>query len=325
MDRTERFYRIDQLLHEYKVVPLKTFLTELGISRATFKRDLEYLRDRLSAPIEWDRDLNGYRFGKADPLAPRFELPGLWFNASEVHALLTMQQLLADLQPGLLGPHIQPLQARLNLLLESGDHTAEEVQQRIKILHAAARKVTPANFEAVSHALLKRQRLRVHHYSRGSDRETEREISPQRLVYYRDNWYLDAWCHLRDDLRSFSVDTIRKAVILDHKAKKVANKQLDEVLGSGYGIFSGRKTQSATLRFTPERARWVAQEQWHPKQKNRIEPDGGYVLEIPFSDDRELVMDILKYGPDVEVLAPPALRDKVATKLERALERYRAE
>lgn len=324
MDRTERFYRIDQLLNEHRVVPIETFLAELGISRATFKRDLEYLRDRLNAPIEWDRDTGGYRFGRADTLAPKYELPGLWFNASEIHALLTMQQLLTHLQPGLLGPHIQPLQSRLNLLLESGDHSANEVQERIKILHVAARKIATDHFETLSHALLKRQRLRIVHYSRGNDEQTEREISPQRLVYYRDNWYLDAWCHLREGLRSFSVETIRKAFILDKKAKPVGTRQLDETLGNGYGIFSGKAIHSAVLKFTPERARWVSQEQWHPKQKSRLEPDGSFILEIPYSDDRELVMDILKYGPDVEVLAPGGLRARVENLLRQSLSHYQA-
>jgi predicted DNA-binding transcriptional regulator YafY len=77
------------------------------------------------------------------------------------------------------------------------------------------------------------------------------------------------------------------------------------------------------LRFTPERARWVASEEWHPRQKARFEPGGAYVLEVPYGDDRELLMDILKYGPDVEVLAPPALRERVAEALTAARRLYR--
>ena len=84
----------------------------------------------------------------------------------------------------------------------------------------------------------------------------------------------------------------------------------------------GHKTQTGVLRFTPERARWIANEQWHPRQKSRFE-DGYYILEIPYSDDRELVMDILKYGPDVEVLAPEALRVKVLEYLSHATAQYR--
>ena len=322
MDRTERFYKIDQMLHERKLVPLADFLDELGVSRATFKRDLEYLRDRLNAPISWDRDAGGYRFVAANPLSPKYELPGLWFNASEIHALLTMQHLLAHIQPGLLEHHIQPLQTRLNMLLESGDHTADEVQSRIRILHSAARQIQSDYFELISHALLTRKRLTIVHYSRSSDQETARTVSPQRLVYYRDNWYLDAWCHLRHGLRSFSIDTIRKAELQEVSARPVSARTLDESVGAGYGIFSGNKTQVAVLRFTAERARWVAAEFWHPKQKSRFNADGSYSLEIPYADDRELMMDILKYGPDVEVIGPESLRVKTGIALTRALRQY---
>ena len=106
------------------------------------------------------------------------------------------------------------------------------------------------------------------------------------------------------------MDAIRQAAILNIKARNVPDKTLDAELGSGYGIFAGRKTQTAVLRFTPERARWVTREQWHPKQKG-YEKDGAYILEIPYSDDTELILDILRYGPDVKVLAPNSLRDKV--------------
>jgi predicted DNA-binding transcriptional regulator YafY len=151
---------------------------------------------------------------------------------------------------------------------------------------------------------------------------TEREISPQRLNHYRHNWYLDAWCHLRDGLRAFSVDAIEHAEILDKRARDVADKRLDEVLGSGYGIFAGDRVSWAVLRFTPERARWVASERWHPKQEGRLLDDGSYELRVPYADDRELIMDILKYGSDCQVVEPAALQARVAEELRRALARY---
>ena len=83
MDRTERFYKIDQLLKDRKVVSFATLRESLAVSRATLRRDLDYMRERLHAPIEYDRDANGYRFGKPRS-GPRYELPGLWFNAAEI-------------------------------------------------------------------------------------------------------------------------------------------------------------------------------------------------------------------------------------------------
>ncbi len=322
MDRSERFYRIDQLLNERKCVRIDEFLDELEISPATFKRDLDYMKERFHAPIEWDRELRGYRFVQSDPRAPSYALPGMWFNATEIHALLTMQHLLSNLQPGLLGSQIQPLQARLRALLGAGDHSAEEVEKRFRMLYSSRRKVIPEHFQVIATGLLRRHRLRLAHFNRQNGTTLEREVSPQQLVYYRENWYLDAYCHLREGLRSFSLDAIQSAAPTGTAAKDVSKKLLKETMESGYGIFSGPNVQWATLRFSPERARWVAAEEWHPEQRGRYDEEDFYLLEVPYSDDRELIMDILKHGAHVEVLGPAELRKRVREELKKTLTAY---
>src|SRR5205823_1171970 len=229
MDRLERFYKIDRLLKERKLVSFAVFKHELGMSPASVKRDLAYMRDRYNAPIEYDREANAYRFGKPRT-GPRYELPGLWFNASEVLALLTTLRMLGDLQPGMLDGQIEPLRERLRAILGSGDHSWEEVEKRIRIFQPERRAGDPQHFGVIAAA------------------------------------------------------------------------ELDEHLGSGYGIFAGRKVEWATLRFNPAAARWVSAQSWHPKQRTRVDKDGSYYLELPYSEAPELVMEILKYGPDVEVL-----------------------
>ena len=321
MDRSERFYKIDRLLQGGQSVSFARLMAELGISRAQLKRDLDYMRTRFNAPIEYDRDTNGYRLGKPQA-GPRYELPGLWFSAAEIHALLTMQHLLENLQPGLLTPHVKPLLARFDAILGAGEHGKDEVVRRIRVLHQAARAMKQDHFSTAAHATLNRRRLRLRHYNREKDEHTERTVSPQRLVYYRDNWYLDAWCHLREDLRSFAVDAIRRCELLDERAKELSRAQLDEHLMAGYGIFAGRQVEWADLRFTPRAARWVSAQVWHPDQKARTEPDGSYRLSVPYADDRELVMDILRHGPEVEVLGPEALRERVRKLLAEAVSRY---
>ncbi|HCX32703.1 MAG TPA: transcriptional regulator [Rhodocyclaceae bacterium] len=323
MNRTERFYKIDQMIQEHGSVPFAMFRERLEVSRATIKRDLEYMRNRLNAPIVWDRDARGYRFGEPERLGGQYELPGLWFSSQEIHALLTMQHLLATLEPGgLLGPHIRPLLARLNGLLGTAADTAEEIRKRVKIIAMARRTMAVDNFEKIGSALLRRRRVQISYRSRSKDEVTEREISPQRLVHYRDNWYLDAWCHLRGALRSFAVDAILRAEVIQKAARNVSEKTLDQVLGSGYGIFSGRSVTWAKLKFSPERARWVQSEEWHPRQRGRLLRGGAWLLEVPYSDPRELTMDILKHGREVEVLGPAALRQSVRAELEAAAACY---
>ena len=321
MDRSERFYKIDTLLQSNRFVPIGRMLRELEVSRATFKRDIEYMRERLNAPIEWDRDQGGYLY--AGPQNDRQQaLPGLWFNSSEAYALLMMQALLTEMQPGLLGAHIEPLQARLRAVIESGQHPASDVESRVRLLNVAIRPVPDKNFEVVAAALLGRKRLEITYYGRGRDESSRREVSPQLLIHYRGNWYLAAWCHLRKGMRSFAMDAIQQATVLAKPTKGVSKRELDGFIGQGYGIYSGASVRWAKLRFSAERARWVSRELWHPLQRSCQDDTGRLVLELPFTDVRELSMDVLRHGRHVEVVEPPELRLAVESELRQAINQY---
>src|SRR5512137_1415719 len=289
MERTERFYKIQNLLRSRHFVSTQDFMTELGISRATFKRDLEYLRDRMHAPIVYDRDQEAYGFDPAIADSKLWQLPGLWFSADELQALLTMDRLLGDLQPGVLSELIAPLRKRLKSLLDSGEHSAEDIARRIKILSMGSRRVAPAHFRTIATAVLTRKRLKLRHQRRQDGEVIDREVSPQRLVHYRDNWYLDAWCHKRQALRTFSVDAIESVIVTDKPAKEVPEEQLDRHFASGYGIFAGTATQEAQLLFDKNRARWVSLEVWHPQQSGALQLDGTYLLKSPYAQEPELV------------------------------------
>jgi len=323
MERTERFYKIQQLLQNRRLVTRQEFLDELEVSLATFKRDLEYLRDRFQAPIIYDSEREAYRFDDKVADSAVWQLPGLWFSADELVALLTMDRLIADLAPGVLSEVIGPLRKRIQGLLAAGELSAEQVTQRIRVLAMGARAVEPAGFRTVATALLSRRRLRIRHKRRQDGDVLEREVSPQRLVHYRDNWYVDAWCHKRQALRTFAMDAIEQVSVLDKDARDVSDEALDRHFASGYGIFAGADTQDAVLLFNATRARWVCRETWHPKQDGKLQLDGTYLLKVPYAREPELVMDILKYGADVEVLAPESLRNAVAEQHARAASLYR--
>jgi len=319
MSEAVRLYQYRALLGNNRAVPAAELMDKLEISPATFKRDIAKLRDQLRVPIRFDRDLGGYLLDKdgAD-----IELPGLWFSQDEILALVTIQQMLAQLEPGLLGPKLKPLQDRLTGLMEKHGLTSKDIAKRIRIVHAGKRRVKVRQFEAVAAATMARKRMKIWHFNRQNGKTVEREVSPQRLVHYRDNWYLDAWCHLRDDLRNFSIDAIADLHVLDSSAKEVTARTIDEALGVGYGIFGGTPKAWAKLRFTKERARWVERETWHPQQESHTEADGSYVLSVPYSDDREIIGDIMRFGADVQVLEPKELRSKVQKTLLAAVGRY---
>jgi len=116
-------------------------------------------------------------------------------------------------------------------MLESATDSAEEIARRIHIVSAAARHYAPQHFQTIAAALMERQRLVIRYRARSNGTSSQREISPQRLTHYRDNWYLDAWCHLRDELRSFAVDAIFEAKTNDTLARDIPDTELAAALG----------------------------------------------------------------------------------------------
>ena len=321
MDGIDRVYDLITVLGSRRG-PISTadLMARLECSRPTLHRTLTHLRDVYGVPIKTVRGA-GYQFDR--DVDDRIELPGLWFNPEELYALLAMQHLLSELGPGILSNHVEPFRDRIRELLDKATpHAKQFPAERIRILGPHRRDLDDHVFREVAGAVVRRRRMHITYDGRVRNRRTEREISPQRLVHYRNNWYLDAWCHRRRGLRTFALDRIRAFDRRDTPAREVPDTVLDAHLAASYGIFAGKAKSRARLRFSPERARWVADERWHPAQQGQFATDGSYELEVPFGDPRELIGEILRHGANVEVLGPKNLRKAVAGAFAAAAQLY---
>lgn len=320
MSREDRLQQMQRLFRARRSISMNQLMSELQVKRATVTRYISYLKNTFGIPIQWDPTMRAYRVVAGD-IESTAGLLGLWFSPSELHALLTMEQLLRRIEPGVLRSHIEPLKERLKKILGSKAHSLEEIERRVRVLPMTARSVDAKIFQATLTALLNRKKLAVSYVSRNDGGVSRRTVSPQRLVHYRDNWYLDAWCHMKRGLRMFAVDAIRSATILDEVARDMPEDYLKAVLESGYGIFAGRRTRIARLCFSPARARWVSTESWHPRQKGALDKNGNYLLKFPYSNHLELVMDLLRHIPEVEVLGPKSLRRHLNERIKAAAAR----
>lgn len=308
----ERIYKLDRLFRRKKPPSRREIIEMFEISPAQFKRDLEYMRNRLGAPITFDMQAGGYKY-----TAEEFNLPGLWFTEREVYSLLLMHSLLDQLQPGFVREQLGPFRDKLRALLGKSSRGAQSILERMAVSAAPHRPVDPGHFQAICDATLRRRKLRMRYYSRSRAAEGDRVVSPQRVIYYRGNWYLDGWCHEKEAMRRFAVDAVRLASVLEEPALEMpADGQ------QGYGIFAGPAEHTAVLLFDSVAARWVAWEEWHPQQRASELPDGSLQLEIPYSDPQEILMDIMRHGPHVEVLSPASLRHAVAEQHRKAAEKY---
>lgn len=317
MDKLERAYQLDKLLKSRRTsVSKDTLCEELECGWETVKRLIRAMRS-LGAPI-----LNipgqGYLYSKNST----FEMPGVWFSSEELHALLTMQQLASGLSGGFLEGELSRLRERIESILQKSVSTVTHQMHRIRVTDAGKRCRELSLFPAIATALLERQRLHIEYDGRQRGERTTREISPQRLVHYRGNWYLDAWCHKAKALRTFALERIGSVRVADGKCMEVPEAKLERYLATSFGIFGGEPTAEAVLRFASQAAAWVADEQWFPDEAGSWLEDGRFELRIPYNNPTELIMEICRHGPDVEVIAPESLRQAVADRLAEAAAQY---
>ncbi|WP_148862246.1 helix-turn-helix transcriptional regulator [Marinobacter fonticola] len=319
MSRFDRIYRIHDILRTARhPVPKRRFMTELETSSNTLTRDFEYLRDTLGAPLVYNRERNGHEY---DPEAPVFELPGFWMNPSELYALLACEQLLEAVQPGLMAHRLAPLRERIRSLLGETGHDAERISERVQVQPIQVRHTLHQIFEPVAEATLAAHKLRFAYRGRSGKGGSLRTVHPQRLLHYRSNWYLLAHCQKALALRLFSLDRIADPKCLKDPANTIEPTVLNEYATSSFGIFGGQPLGIAHLKFNEHAAQWVADEQWHPDQTGEWRGDS-FHLKVPYADMRELVMDILRYGADVEVIGPVELRREVADRVRNMAARY---
>jgi proteasome accessory factor C len=322
VSRRDRLYQLHDILRQRRTpVARQVLMDELGCSQATLYRLVAELRDNLGAPLEQDEETRGYYYDRS--LAGNFELPGLWISPEELQALLVARHVLGNVQPGLMVDELDGVQQRINQLLGRQGLDFATQPERIQIRHDAGRPVPGDLFETVLKALFQRRRLQITYHGRRRDDISEREISPQRLIAYRGRWYLAAWCHRAEDFRSFALERIRAMHLGEEEALERPAEEISHHFDQAFGIFSGPAEHRARLRFNAEAARWAADEAWHPEQESQWLEDGRYELAFPFGHQRELLMSILSYGPDVEVLEPASLRQAVQAALEAAVEQYR--
>lgn len=316
MAKFESITQLYNVLKQARYPLTNTQLQEkLDRSEASIERYIAELRNTYSLKVIYDREFNGYKLeGDIDD---DIELPSHLFTTQEINALLLIEQIINELEPGFLEEDTRAVKQHLANIRKkfSGGNKIES--RRIRMINIGKRQGNIKHLSRVTQAVLQSKQITICYQSRtrGKDKAVARILSPQRLTHYRDNWYLDAWCHQRQALRTFALERVSDLHLQNVESKKIGHKALDEYYMPTFGIFGGGVYDIAILKFTAHRAQWVAEETWHPRQKGTWLKDGSYQLEIPYGNDIELIGDILKYGDQVEVIAPQELRDKIMIKI----------
>jgi predicted DNA-binding transcriptional regulator YafY len=317
-DKLQRLHRI--FLSRKRPIKIRELADKLECTEKTVRRAIEELQLYFQAPLEYSEEHKGWHYLPGH----NFELPGLWLTPDELQSLILLLHILENFGNGLLNQELTVVEKTIHRLLEARGIKPAGLLQRVKAIPIAHKTIANDTFIKIGEALLQRQLLHIHYIDR-DNKPSQRTLSPQQLVYYRENWYLDAWCHLRQDLRIFSLPRINRIDLHtnngENRALDIPPEQLHQHFASSYGLFTGEPKHTATLRFLAPIAREIATQQWHPAQTYQWD-NQDYILSIPYSDHRELVGDILRHMPNVIVEGPPELKSNLIQKLQQGLQQH---
>lgn len=312
-------YKLYQLLlQRHTPISPQDLAYELECSERTVKRYVKDLRTYFDTPILTKRG-QGYVLDGRSELV---ELSGQWFSTRVLEVLLLLHLLLSRMAPKSLQILTRPLLEKVELHLNRSTTQRTFPTERIRILSSHQRNLKDGVLQSVVGALTDNKQVEITYESSATSSKSTRRLSIQRMVYYRDRWYMDAWDDEREALRTFALDRVREISTLEDPPVLLEDSELDSNLRAGYGIFAGPVIGTAILRFSTEIADWVAEENWHSDQTSSRESDGSYVLRVPYSDSTELVGEILRFGNRVEVLGPNDLKEQVRVQLQSALAAY---
>lgn len=284
------------------------------ISQKTAQLDVDFMRDRMGAPLEYSYKKKGYYYTDDS-----FELPSLWLKQGEIVSLVLAKRLAVSIPDSEIKASLNSaLEKLFASLSEKMGVAVEEVAEKISLKNVEYYGIEEDLFKRVVGSLLKNESARITYYSPHSNKESERNIFPLHLLNYMGNWHLIAYCTLRGALRTFALSRIKNyETATDATVVPTDLPPVKKYLSKHFGIFYGGETIEVTLLFSPKVAGFIKEQIWHKQQQIKETGGGGIILKLPVSDLREIKREVLKFGADVEVLGPDVLREEVKGEIER--------
>ena len=284
------------------------------LSHRTAQRDIEFMRERLGAPLEYDAARRGYFYTDG-----AYELPAPWFSEENVMALALAVRLASAIPDATIKQSLCSLLERAFNLQDSGPNIrAADISEKISVKNIEYSRVDEEYFHAVVDALLGERPVAIAYYSPHTNKKTVRTIVPLHLIHYMGSWHIIAYCTKRRGLRDFALSRVRAVnESLEEITLPPGLPSIKEYTRRHFGIMQGGETREVCLMFAPPVAEWMAEQVWHPLQKTVFETDGSLLMRFPVADFREVRRRILSHGAEVRVIAPEELAREIREEIAR--------
>lgn len=302
----ERFVWFDDKVRSKKY-PNATKLSEhFEVSVKTAQRDIEFMRDRLSSPLVYDKNLKGYYYNDET-----FSLPLIQLSSSELFSLLIAKKILQGISGEYISKELSLAVDKITSIINKHVAEAAVIDNAVSLQLTAYSPVPENIFKIVLEGCLKRRSLCFTYTSPSRNETSKRTVDPYHLFNYMGTWHLIAYCQMRTDLRDFNLLRISDIQLLEDAFAVKQGFDVRKYFSSSFGLYKGNMTTQVTLRFSSEKSRWIKGQIWHKDQKEKVFKDGSIELTFPVASFAEIMMEILKHGSGVEVVKPERLREMI--------------
>ncbi|RUM90816.1 MAG: hypothetical protein DSZ23_01880 [Thermodesulfatator sp.] len=312
-----RLLFIDRKIREGKYPNCTTLAEEWEVSRKTIQRDIEYLRYQLDAPIEYAPGERGYFYTE-----DQYKLPAINIRESDLFAVYLAEKLLVQYEGTPVYESLCSVFEKIENSLPSKisiDGAAD--QAKFTVLPPFSTTIIPAVWETVTACLRSSQRVLIHYRTPGKETSV-REIDPYHAVRYEGDWYVVGYCHMRDEIRTFSMSRILSAKRKEEFFQIPGDFDFKEHAGSHFGVHWGQEDVRVRILFTRQVSDYVLERKWHPSQEIEIRDDGSLVLSMTVNHLLELKKWVLSWGDMAKVLEPASFAEDVRLTLARAVALY---
>ena len=291
---------------------------EYEVNSRTIRRDIEYMRDSLGCPIEFDRKKNGFYYTE-----PSFSLPAVRISKSELFALCVAEKALEQYRATPLYPKLSSIFNKLVSTLPDELETAYTwFTPDITFMTRSRTSIQPEIWETISGSLNSCNVLRIDHMKAGDTHAKTRDVEPCHMVSYEGDWYLIAFCRLRKRVLTFAISRISSAEKLKESFPGKKDFSVNEYLGDHFGITIGGESHDVEIEFSADSAPYIREREWHENQEIRENQDGSLAIAFTTNSLQEVKRWVLGWGSSARVIRPEQLRREIVEELTRTLETY---
>lgn len=291
------------------------FMKEFEVSRRTVARDLDFLRDEERAPLAYDDARHGFRLTDET-----YTLPPARISRKEAFSFALARKLLAHYEGTPLHLDMRSVLDKIAESLE-GDITIEPgwLSEHVGVLPEDRVQIDPEVWAQLAGCVERREAIRAT-YQTFDGRVSEYELQPYHLLAYHGNWYVLVRQVAKDRIGTFALSRFRRIEGTGQTFTRPEGFNPETYARAAFGIVGGEETIKVRLLLEPKLAVYITERQWHPSQEFRTRADGRVEMRLDTTGRKELVRWVLSWMPDVKVLAPKSLRDRIAEKLRDGLQ-----